>query len=128
MEIIYTDSRGNRNTVTKIVSIDPTALKSSTTLGGTGARGGTRGTTTSSPFWTYFKWALVIAIIILVIFAHKKYKKEKMKNSDYTYGTLLKDSFETLRSKFQKSKSAKAKDNNDNHNNNKTINEKKSRK
>jgi hypothetical protein len=94
IEIAYTDSRGNRKTVTKEV-----ALKSSSASAAALAQNGSSrfSRQQASPFatiWNNYKWYIVIAAVLLIVIAiRSKYKKEKIKNPSFTYGKMLRGAF-----------------------------------
>jgi hypothetical protein len=92
LKIDYTDSRGNRNSVIKQVSIDPSALQSTDET--TFVPGSKRGQMTKpdESFWQkYDLWIIGGIIVALVIIIQKKYGKGKRKNSNYTYKQTIKD-------------------------------------
>lgn len=98
LEIVYTDSRGNRNTVQKEVPV-----------GASSPGAGTEGDMASmiaarkarenplSQVWNAVKWVLLIIILVAFIFVRKKYKKGRLKDPDYTYADTLKDVFAKLK-------------------------------
>ncbi len=109
LEILYTDSRGNRNMIEKEVFID----SSSTLTGmiGTGSAGfagrGRQKQSVWSQLWAKGKWVLLgLIILAMLIVVRRKYKKEKIENSDYSYLTAVKDILKIHKSlfKFKKNK------------------------
>ncbi len=74
LEIIYTDSRGNRNTITKTVPLDTTTSTIITTTSANG-RGPQRQSTT---LWNNVKWAfLIIAILAVLIIFYYRHRKAR---------------------------------------------------
>ena len=96
LEIVYTDSRGNRNTIEKEVLIDSSSIQTGI-MGTAGTSFAGRGKQQQSiwlQLWTNGKWVLLGLIILsMVIVVRKKYKKEKLENSYYTYFKAIKDLF-----------------------------------
>ncbi|MFH1399872.1 MAG: COG1361 S-layer family protein [Candidatus Woesearchaeota archaeon] len=97
LEIIYTDSRGNRNTVEKEVAVD-TSARAATAASATGTSAGfnpalgRQRQSTTQQIWNTAKWVLPLAILtLLVILGQRQYKKERLKNPAYTYKQLLAD-------------------------------------
>lgn len=94
IDVVYTDSRGNRNIVTKEVSIDASSLmqgQTSVQERGFQQGQGFRGQQQES-FWD--KYGAIIILVVILLFGyklHKKYKQEKIKNRDYNMKKLLKD-------------------------------------
>ena len=94
LKIDYTDSRGNRNSVMKQVSIDPSALQ--TTDGATFVPGSKRGQMAASEesFWQkYDSWMIGGIVFVLAIIIQKNHSKGKRKNPNYTYKQTIKDLF-----------------------------------
>jgi hypothetical protein len=103
LEIIYTDSRGNRNTIEKEITVDATSFIATSTLtanGGSTNMANIRGQkNTTTPFWTTGKLIFVgLIIFVVLILLNRKYKHEKMKNPNYTYGMF----FKSIIKKFSK--------------------------
>ncbi len=103
LEVIYTDSRGNRITVEKEVEVDSSAFMTTNEDGSkntqmVGARGDRK--SPSQQLWDTGRWVL-LGIIILVTFvlSHKKYKKERLKDPNYTSKMLVKDILRKFRPK-----------------------------
>jgi len=108
LEVVYTDSRGNRNTLAKDVAIDSSSLRASSADSGTagtpvfGARRVRQSVWTT--FWNKAKWVLGAVIVLgLLFFAHKKVKKERIKNPDYNYRQLVKELAAKIKLKKKKS-------------------------
>ncbi|MBU0615679.1 MAG: COG1361 S-layer family protein [Nanoarchaeota archaeon] len=98
VHIIYTDSRGNRNTIVKEVPVDQSAFVSSaissTAATGTTFPNGVRRRSTTSNLWGTVKWYIIAAVLLVfLIVLRKRYKKEKFKNPKYTCKMLFKDMF-----------------------------------
>ncbi len=95
LEIVYTDSRGNRNTIEKEVNIDSSNI--------VGAISGTRGDRMGrmnaqqnplTQFWQKGKWIL-LAVVILTTFiiVKKKYNKGRLEDQKYSYFKAIKELF-----------------------------------
>ena len=100
LDIEYTDSRGNRNTVTKEVQLDPEAFISTGTAGtGTASlANGRNGFSRRQGFWQTWKAPVIVAAIIVLLFlAQREYKKRRMKDHGYTYGRLVRDCLAKLK-------------------------------
>ncbi|MBU1850356.1 MAG: COG1361 S-layer family protein, partial [Nanoarchaeota archaeon] len=97
IEVVYTDSRGNRETVTKKVLVDSSSMQSTTmTLpdGTTTIRGPGMRTVSQQSFWDKYGNYIIIVVIVLVLFVGRKnYKKRKFNDSNYTYKQFFKDCF-----------------------------------
>lgn len=97
LEIVYTDSRGNRNTVTKDVSIDASAFMTSTAADdGTAAAstGRMRPGSANTSAWSRYKWpTIILAVIVLLIYVHRIYRKRKKDDPGYTYSDMVKSIF-----------------------------------
>ena len=109
LEIIYTDSRGNRNTIEKEVLIDSSSVMGSMSTEDKEARRAARQAAQNplNQLWTNGKWILVGLIILgLFIVVRKKYKKQKLENSDYTHFKAIKDIIKGSKNliKFKKNK------------------------
>jgi hypothetical protein len=100
LEILYTDSRGNRNTIEKEVNIDSSNIAGA--ISGAKAERMKAQQNPLTQIWTNGKWVLLGLIILsMLIVVRKKYKKEKLENSDYTYFKAIKDLLK-FRSKSKK--------------------------
>jgi len=104
VDIIYTDSRGNRNTVMKQVPVDAASFRAAAAASTTGTTTGgfarRRTTSTWQKIWNIARWLVpLIVVLVLAVLGYRKHKKERMKNPDYTYGRLLKDSFKMFKRK-----------------------------
>ena len=103
VEIVYTDSRGNRDTIVKEVAVTPS--QSFTNADGTATTnaGGFQGRRQQqqSPIvqiWNQGKWIFIgVGSVILLFVLQKKYKKGKMKDPNYTYKKMLKGFFKKKR-------------------------------
>ncbi|MCK5282090.1 MAG: COG1361 S-layer family protein [Nanoarchaeota archaeon] len=104
LEIVYTDSRGNRNTIEKEVPVDVSSFMA-----------GTEGDIASmiaarrarqnpwSQVWNTGKWIILgIVLLVILVLARKKHKKGKLKDPDYTYADTLKDVFAKFKKKPKK--------------------------
>ncbi len=89
VDIVYTDSRGNRNTITKELSLSAAA----TMIGPDGlpmVPGSKRGmqevqSSGLASFWEQAKWIIIAVVVFVVLFVmRKKYKRAKIDDSDYT--------------------------------------------
>ncbi|MBU0757790.1 MAG: COG1361 S-layer family protein [Nanoarchaeota archaeon] len=106
VDIVYTDSRGNRNTITKEV---PVSLSSSVLL--TAGSGTVQGINGNAGFrrqqinplqslWQRGKWFLLAAIVLLCFgLVRGKYKKGRLDNPDYTYKQAVKELFRKKKKK-----------------------------
>lgn len=95
LEIIYTDSRGNRNTIKKEVPVDPSAFRLTAAEGittTTGVRTGA-GRTAASQSGGYVKWVIGAAAVLIIYLGYRKHRKEKIKDNGYTYITMLRSIF-----------------------------------
>lgn len=81
IQIVYTDTMGKRTTVEKEVQVN---LQSATiATGGMSAFNG-RTHVQQSGFFSQYKWYIIGAIVLFVLFVgYKKYKKKKMINPNY---------------------------------------------
>ena len=95
VKIAYTDSRGNRETITKEVAVVAAQSGDGTTTakaGRFGAKGGNQ--SALQQVWTNGKWIIIGALIlVLFLLVRRKYKKTKMKVPNYTYKQTIKDMF-----------------------------------
>lgn len=95
VDVVYTDSRGNRNTIKKEVSVDSSMFQ---TIEGeekiiSGGMQGRMGVQQES-FWQKYDLMIIGAVVLtLLICARNKYKKEKIEDSNYTYKQLAKEAF-----------------------------------
>jgi len=99
LDITYTDARGNRNTVRKEVSIDQSSLIGTAIAGTTTAVAGMQNRAArQNPRTSWFsgttRWVLIgaVALVLLILFK-KKYKRERLKDPNYTVSNLLKHPF-----------------------------------
>ncbi|MFH2020711.1 MAG: COG1361 S-layer family protein [archaeon] len=110
IDIIYTDSRGNRKTVTKEVSIassaDPAATDATgTTAAGTANFNGAARFRQTRPstlqvLLGYAPWMVLVIVVVGVgVLVRKKYKKGLLKDPDYTYKKAVKDIFRKKKNK-----------------------------
>ena len=114
LQIIYTDSRGNRNTIEKDVPVDASSFMAAST-DGTATTGATnfaygriRRQSTAARIWNIAKWLVpLILLIVLSILGYKKYKREKIKDHNYTYGKLWKETFSLIKDKLKFKKKKK---------------------
>ena len=102
LEIVYTDSRGNRNTIEKEVPVDVSSLM----IGGDmvsmiAARRANQNPL--SQVWNTGKWILLGVIIsVAFVYVRKKHKKGKLKDPDYSYADTLNDVFAKFKKKAKK--------------------------
>ncbi len=101
LEIVYTDSRGNRNTIEKEVPVDVSSLLAGTDIASMIAAKRAKQNPLSQ-VWNTGKWILLIVLIIAGFVITKKHKKGKLKNPDYTYTDTLKDVFAKFKKKSKK--------------------------
>jgi hypothetical protein len=88
LDIVYTDTRGNRNTVIKEVQV------STSTQSGMPAMGNQRfqRQSTSSRLLSSLKWiGLGAAVVAVLLIIRKRHRKGRMKDPDYTYGMAMRD-------------------------------------
>ncbi|HIE31030.1 MAG TPA: hypothetical protein EYP67_01435 [Methanosarcinales archaeon] len=96
IDISYTDTQGERHTITKEVDINPSTTASSSNgmvyggrPRGAGASGAAMQKTATTVSW------IGVGIIALAIFVvvHNRYKKERLNDPDYTYKKMAGDFF-----------------------------------
>ncbi len=88
LEIVYTDTRGNRNTVTKEVAITNTQSVAVATAG----NGRFQRQNTTARLTNTLKWIGLIAVILIAaLFIRRRYKKGRLKDHEYTYGMAIRD-------------------------------------
>ena len=92
IEISYTDTQGERHTITKEVDINPSAMGSPSDGMASGAAMQKTSTTVS---WI----GMGIVALIIFVAVHKKYRKERLKDPDYTYKKMVGDFFGKLKRK-----------------------------
>ena len=93
IEISYTDARGERRTTTKEVAIDPSAM--GPTSGGSvyGGKDRVPGASTQKTSTTAMWVGIGIVALIVLVFVHKRYRKERLNDPDYTYKKMVGDFF-----------------------------------
>ncbi|MFH2027679.1 MAG: COG1361 S-layer family protein [Nanoarchaeota archaeon] len=108
LEIIYTDSRGNRNTIEKEVPVDATAFRATTSTDGTAIAATNmnirfRRTNPIQQAWNIGKW-VILGVVLLTgfIFVRRKVKKERLKDPEYTYKQFFKDRFKSNKKRTNK--------------------------
>jgi len=90
LEIIYTDSRGNRNTLEKRVHV--TEGQPTISLAGAGAM--RQRTNPFAQAWQTGRWVLLAAVIFAgFLVVNRRYRKGKLKDPDYTYGDAVGEMF-----------------------------------
>ena len=92
IEISYTDARGERRTITKEVDIDPSVMGSTSdgpVYGGRAGPGASTQQTSTTAMWI----GVGIVALIVLVFVHKKYRKERLTDPDYTYKKMVGDFF-----------------------------------
>ncbi|MBU0979632.1 MAG: COG1361 S-layer family protein [Nanoarchaeota archaeon] len=100
LEIVYTDTRGNRNTIEKEVPVDvPTLLTAEE--GNFPSINGRR--QTQNPLaqaWKTLRYVLLgILVVIIFIVVRRRYNKGKLDDKDYSYGKAIRDLFKKRRKK-----------------------------
>ncbi|MBN1793089.1 COG1361 S-layer family protein [Candidatus Woesearchaeota archaeon] len=101
IDIVYTDSRGNRNTITKEVPVDAASFSSGATAASasvTTTNGfGARKTVAANPLtsiWSNAGWMiLAVVAIALLVAVRRKRNNKRLDDPDYGYGDALKDLF-----------------------------------
>ena len=81
IQIYYTDTMGERQSVEKEVSLNPQNLMSSAPEGMQGARGA--GSRNQGFFSKYKGYLITIAIVIIGLIIYGKYKKKKLRNPNF---------------------------------------------
>jgi len=85
IDIEFTDSRGNRNTISKDVTVDSSSLSGAIKFDKTMMK--------KENNWLKYKWWIIGAVVLIVfVMLHKKFKKGKMKDPDYSFGKMLRGS------------------------------------
>jgi len=98
IEIRYTDTRGERHTISKEINIDSSSIapvfgeNGQVSFAGKTGRKGTTITTKDKTSTTKYI-GIGIIILLIVIFANKKYRKERLKDPGYTYKKMVHDVF-----------------------------------
>jgi len=93
IEISYTDARGERRTTTKEVDIDPSAMGSTSDGSVHGGRANVPGASTQKTSTTTMWAGIGIVALIVLVFVHKRYRKERLNDPDYTYKKMVRDFF-----------------------------------
>jgi len=99
IEISYTDARGERRTTAKEVDIDPSVMGSTSGGSGYGGKGSGEGNgkvpgaSTQKSSATVVWVGMGIVAIIVLVFVHKRYTKERLNDQDYTYKKMIGDFF-----------------------------------
>jgi hypothetical protein len=93
IEISYTDARGERRTTTKEVDIDPSAMGSTSDGSVYGSKANVPGASTQKTSTTTMWAGIGIVALIVLVFVHKKYRKERLNDPDYTYKKMVGDFF-----------------------------------
>ena len=90
IKISYTDTRGERHTITKEINIDSSSIApvfgedgQVSFAGKTGQRGTTITTKDGTSTTKYIGIGFIV--LLIVIFANKKYRKERLNDPNYTY-------------------------------------------
>ena len=92
IEISYTDTRGERRTTTKEVDIDPSVVSSTpdgSVYGNRAKHGASTQQTSTTAIWT----GIGIVAFAVLVFVHKRYKKERLNDPEYTYKKMVEDFF-----------------------------------
>ena len=95
VQIAYTDTMGNRNTVEKEVPLNPSAMTSSVTSADgttTSMANGFRGRMVQQQsFWSKYKWYILgIAAAVVLLVIYQKYKRKKLENPKFRLCSLFK--------------------------------------
>jgi len=93
IEISYTDARGERRTTTKEVDIDPSAMGSTSDGSVYGDRARVSGASAQKTSTTAMWAGMGIVALIILVFVHKRYRKERLNDPDYTYKKMVGDFF-----------------------------------
>jgi len=93
IEISYTDARGERRTTTKEVDIDPSAMGSTSDGSVHGGRANVPSASTQKTSTTTMWAGIGIVALIVLVFVHKRYRKERLNDPDYTYKKMVGDFF-----------------------------------
>ena len=93
IEISYTDARGERRTTTKEVDIDPSAMGSTSDGSVYGDKDRVLGASTQKTSTTAMWVGMGIVALIVLVFVHKRYRKERLNDPDYTYKKMVRDFF-----------------------------------
>lgn len=86
LQVSYTDTRGGRHFIEKQVPIDSSAMRASVTTAQTGQGPGNFRQQQSSG---RLKWVILAVLFVAAYFAHRKYKKERLKDPDYSYKKMI---------------------------------------
>ncbi len=93
LDIMYTDSRGNRNTVTKEVQMESVGIDG-TTATIPGSRMSKQKPDLLTQTWNSGKWILLgIAMLVVIVLVRKNFKKGRQKDPNYSYKKMFKDIF-----------------------------------
>lgn len=92
VQIDYTDTMGNRNTIEKEVPLNPSAMTSADSAAAGGPAAGFRGRMVQQEsFLSKYKWYFIgIAVVIVLLIAYKKYKRKRLENPNFKLNDLLK--------------------------------------
>ena len=93
IEISYTDARGERRTTTKEVDIDPSVMGSTSDGSVYGSKANVPGASTQKTSTTTMWAGIGIVALIVLVFVHKRYRKERLNDPDYTYKKMVGDFF-----------------------------------
>jgi hypothetical protein len=93
IEISYTDARGERRTTTKEVDIDPSVMGSTSDGSVYGGKANVPGASTQKTSTTAMWAGVGIVALIVLVFVHKRYRKERLNDPDYTYKKMIGDFF-----------------------------------
>ncbi len=105
VDIIYTDSRGNRNTIEKEVPIEMSSgMSNSTSYSGANGFAGRRQTQpVYQQIWTNYKWYIIgVLLVAALVFVHIRYKSGKLDDPGYTYSKAVKELFKSRKKKQKK--------------------------
>ena len=93
VQIAYTDTMGNRNTIDKEVPLNPSAMMTAASSDGTTTTtNGFRGMRMrQESFWSKYKWYFIsLAVLVVAFVAYKKYKRKKLENPKFKLASLFK--------------------------------------
>jgi len=97
---VYTDSRGNRNTITKNVDVASTMTAENRETMNSNFNGMKRSQQQSltQKLWNSFKW-IILGVFVLFLFLkiNKQYKKGRIKDSKYSRTKAIKDIIRKIR-------------------------------
>jgi len=97
VEVDYTDTKGDRETVTKDVQMSTGSSgyfsNSTDTSSGTASFSGFQGRARvqQQSFWSQYKWyVILLVVIVLGVLLHSRYRKKKMLDPDFKLKDIFK--------------------------------------